>query len=201
MKSGRKAWTIIGAYIPPSETDGFTLAAIRAARDSAPARRPVIMMGDLNVDLTNIRTGDGEARRLETAALVDSLELVDVQRHFRIRKWNEGSWTWSMRRNGTRIRSRCDYILTDSYSDFTRYRILTPRLDTDHRMITGYLKLDCREEHRKYVRKRKTIPRRRLRPEQKTRADIILEEVTEDIKKPEKTDSREQSWISVGTWW
>ena len=96
VKSGRKAWTIIGAYIPPSETGGFTLAAINAARDSAPARRPVIMMGDLNVDLKNIRTGDGEARRLETAALVDSLGLVDIQRHFRIRKRNEGSWTWNM---------------------------------------------------------------------------------------------------------
>ena len=57
---GRKAWTTIGAYIPPSETDGFTLAAVMAARDSAPERRPVILLGDLNVDLANIRTGDGE---------------------------------------------------------------------------------------------------------------------------------------------
>ena len=31
-----------------------------AARDSAPERRPVILLGDLNVDLANIRTGDGE---------------------------------------------------------------------------------------------------------------------------------------------
>ena len=82
MKLRRNAWTIIGAYIPPIETDGFTLEAIRAVRDSAPARRPVIMMGNLNVDLKDIRSGDEAARREETVALVNSLHLEDLQRHF-----------------------------------------------------------------------------------------------------------------------
>ena len=86
MKLRRNAWTIIGAYIPPIETDGFTLEAIRAVRDSAPARRPVIMMGNLNVDLKDIRSGDGAARREDTMALVNSLHLEDLQRHFQIRK-------------------------------------------------------------------------------------------------------------------
>ena len=67
---------------PPSETDGLTLAAIEAARASAPAKRPVILMGDLNVDLKDIRDGAGETRRIETATLVDRLGLEDLQRHF-----------------------------------------------------------------------------------------------------------------------
>ena len=39
LVSGKKAWTVIGAYIPLSEEDGSTLKAIRAARDSASAKR------------------------------------------------------------------------------------------------------------------------------------------------------------------
>ena len=182
LVSGRKAWTVIGAYIPPSETDGSTLNAIRAARDSASAKRPVIMMGDLNVDLADIKEGMGAERRQETAALVTTLGLEDLRRHFKLRQKNREGFTWRSTMDPS-IRSRCDYILTDSVSDFSRYRILTPRyIESDHKVVKALLNLDTVERHKRYYRHRTKRPQLNLKPADKTQADKILEELEKEIK-------------------
>ena len=75
---GRRRTILIGAYIPPSEEDGRTLECIQQARDSARNPNcPIILLGDLNVDLDN-QAGNHDAgaeRRLETVALVDTMGL------------------------------------------------------------------------------------------------------------------------------
>ena len=200
LKSGRKSWTLIGAYIPPSETDGSSIDCIKQARETASKTRPVILLGDLNVDLNNIRSGDGEDRRLETAALIADLGVGDILDHFRIRKKNHGEWTWEQIREGRRIRARCDYILSDSEADFSKCQIIDTHLDTDHRMMKGVLELDCGREHRKYVQKRTRRPRIYWHPRGKSRADIILEELEEDLPKQDLSDQRQQSYLEESTW-
>ena len=52
LVTGRKRWLLIGIYIPPSETDHTTVRhALIAARESEKYNIPIIMIGDLNIDL------------------------------------------------------------------------------------------------------------------------------------------------------
>jgi hypothetical protein len=200
--SGSKSWTLIGAYIPPSETDGSTLEFISIAKRTAPSTRPLILLGDLNVNLQQLGSNQGSIlnRRTETLALVTTLGLQDLHRHFwpSQRKYI-GDWTWNMRREGTRIYSKCDYILTTEHSHFSNFKILTPRFDTDHRMVKGILRIDLKKNQKKYMCQRTRYPVRK--PKDPSRADVLLAELCNHVKKrPPEPDSRKQSWISNDTW-
>ena len=54
----------------------YSKRAIEAAKASAPDLRPVILMGDLNVNLRNIWSREGEVHRQLTAYLVDALHVA-----------------------------------------------------------------------------------------------------------------------------
>jgi len=72
LVSGQKRWYLIGAYAPPSETDGTTLEFITQAWETTRNHRwPVIMLGDFNVDFARPEghSNVGAERRLEIAAL------------------------------------------------------------------------------------------------------------------------------------
>ena len=133
-------------------------------------------------------------------ALVTTLGLQDLHRHFwpSQRKYI-GDWTWNMRREGTRIYSKCDYILTTEHSHFSNFKILTPRFDTDHRMVKGILRIDLKKNQKKYMCQRTRYPVRK--PKDPSRADVLLAELCNHVEKitPEP-DSRKQSWISNDTW-
>ena len=140
------------------------------------------MMGDLNVDLADIKEGTGVERRQETAALVTTLGLEDLRRHFKLRQKNREGYTWRSTMDFS-IRSRCDYILTDSVSDFSKYRILTPRyVESDHKVVKAVLTLDTVERHKRYYRHRTKRPQLNLKPADKTQADKIVEKLEKDIK-------------------
>lgn len=196
LVSGRKKWRIIGAYVPPSENYGRTLDFIAAAA-AISSRLPLILLGDLNV---NLKSKDAiiNERQAETAAVVASLGLQDLNQNFVQRK-GIGDWTWHQWKENNHIISRCDYILTTARSDFKSFRLKEPRFDSDHRLLQGELNLDSKTQHRRYVKRRARFEHR-IRPEQKTRADHLMEELAALIEQPRLPDREYNSWISPATW-
>ena len=88
LVSGRRRWRIVGAYIPPSEVDGSTLDHIQTAAATAMTasrNTPLIMLGDLNVDLKRVDLIAND-RQNKTAALVSSLGLKNLNENFVQRK-------------------------------------------------------------------------------------------------------------------
>jgi hypothetical protein len=201
--SGQKHWTIIGAYVPPSECDGKTLDWITQAWVSRPNHRwPTILLGDLNVDLDRLGddTGDGMDRRVQTAALVDSFGLSSLRNHFRQRQRHLGRfWTWCQVRQGVTHGAICDHILTDKRSDFTNCQIRIPRFDTDHFMLKCRMTLASERSHRRYVGSRKAFPIPKQKPDDMSRADAILAELSENAQQSRSHDGRQSSWISSET--
>lgn len=146
--SGTKRWTIVGAYIPPSETDGTTLEWIQKATSTL--EHPLILLGDLNVNIYQSPAGDYNERQEDTKTLIASLGLTDLRRHFTQRQgWKE--WTWSHRKGDQRDRNICDYILVQERNSFRNFQIKHPRFDSDHRLIQASLSLQPEKEHKKYV--------------------------------------------------
>jgi len=200
LVAGRKRWRIVGAYIPPSEVDGSTLDFIQAAAAAAATSSqhiPLILLGDLNVDLKQVDAIINE-RQIETAALLSSLGLTNLNNNFVQRK-RVGDWTWFQRREGRRIVRRCDYILATDTESFQALRIKTPRYNSDHRMVMGILRLDYTRQHKRYVEKRARF-NFHIRPEDKERADFLMEELASLIEKPITADPKYSSWISAESW-
>jgi hypothetical protein len=193
LVSGRKKWTIIGAYIPPSEVDCCTIEFIQAEAANACPEHPTILLGDLNVDFAKT----SNIRQYETAALVDALGLYNLQDHS-IQKKRNGKWTFAQHRENLFIRSICDHILTTERKDFKNFRVVTPRFDSDHRMIVAALRTDTILEHRSYVKKRSKFPFQPKHP--LSRTDLLMEELKRSINQPIHQNSRHNSWISNTTW-
>ena len=85
LVSGQRRWHIIGVYIPPSEENGETLDLLTQAYESIHNPNwPVILLGDLNVDLQNPggNHAAGAGRRLETAALMATWGMEPLRNHF-----------------------------------------------------------------------------------------------------------------------
>ena len=196
LVSGRKRWNVIGAYIPPSETDGSTLQYIEEARRTAPDHRPTILLGDFNAVLDNPRS----QYEADLADFAGTFDLTDLRCHFCLREKAGGDWTWRQRRTDHLVQRRLDYILTDTRSDFSKFNIVTPKwIDTDHRMVKTVLRLDSKGRHRKYMKRRKRYPFRSPVGE-KSKADEIFASLQNKKEKREKINSRSRSWISSATW-
>jgi len=205
LVSGQLRWHIIGGYIPPSETDGSTLAHIERAWDTCGnSRWPVIMLGDLNVDLENPdgTYHDGAERRQETAALLETMGLKDMRKSFRQRKKILGRyWTYRKKTRGVVHGSICDYILSTSRKFFTNCQIKTPRYNTDHNILVATLRLGSVKNHQRYVRSRGVYPIKRLAPLEGNRADGLLDDLREATEKRRPVDyEKRQSWITDLTW-
>jgi exonuclease III len=194
LVSGRKRWLIIGAYIPPSETDGSTLNYIQSAAHEA--NNPIILLGDLNVNL--YKMANANERQQETACLIASIGLQGLSQHFKQRnRW--GNWTWTQERGGTQLKNICDYILVQEREDFQAFQIKQPRYDSDHRLIKGILRLQSTKDQLQYMRQRSKFPIT-IQPSEYSSADKIMEKLSKEIEKPEKVKDRQNSWITEGTW-
>jgi len=202
LVAGDKKWTVIGAYIPSSETDGSTLALLAKAWRTAPTSHEVILLGDLNVDLYMETFRADQERQWNTIDVVGKMGLTDLFYCFRQKKRSRGEhneWTWSAVRNAVKLKSRLDYILTSAKNDFRACRIRTPRFDTDHRMILGVLKVGARRTHCRYMSRRMTFPKS-LKPKDPSEVDEIFETLVSLVEKKQPIDSRKKSWISDATW-
>jgi exonuclease III len=113
LSTGLRRWTVIGIYVPPSETDGTTLNYLQLAYNYA-NNDEVILLGDINVNLDHM--ANSNHRQDETAALISSMGLHDLRHHYRFK--DNLKWTWRQLRNGTNITSVCDYICTTNIKDF-----------------------------------------------------------------------------------
>jgi exonuclease III len=80
LVTGTRQYPLVGAYIPPDGTT--TLAFISEAANQFPGK-PIILMGDINVD---IRTTTPTTRDTEIMAFIASLGLEDMSKHFIQRK-------------------------------------------------------------------------------------------------------------------
>jgi Endonuclease-reverse transcriptase len=89
LVSSEKRWTIIGCYIPPSEVDHSTLDHIQSAIHHDDNNKS-ILLGDLNANLKKLVNAND--RQEETAALLSSIGLQDLQNHFRMK--GSERWTW-----------------------------------------------------------------------------------------------------------
>ena len=77
LVEGSRKTTMIGAYIPPNETDGATVGWIEKACEGD--ERPKILLGDLNVRLNSPR----DAREVDIATTMANLGVESVHEKFR----------------------------------------------------------------------------------------------------------------------
>ena len=101
-------------------------------------------MGDLNVNMYKMNYV--VERKEETMALISSLGLIDIQKHFKQK--NNLRWTWKQDRKGKTIQSICDYILLTNRNDFKNVCIKDPNnYDSDHMMLVATIILNNDEQH------------------------------------------------------
>jgi Endonuclease-reverse transcriptase len=154
LVSGNRRWTLIGAYIPPSETNNDTINYIQLATQHA-HNHELVLLGDLNVNLNDMQRSN--IRQDDTVALISSLGLQDLRQAFRIKY--SSKWTWRQLRDNRYITSECDYILTTNVKDFKHIRIKTPNAyESDHRLVMTTMVLN-RRQHKIYMNQRTRQPR------------------------------------------
>jgi hypothetical protein len=193
LVSGERRWNVIGAYIPPSETNGDTVNYVDEAVRYRGTEDPYILLGDLNVDLDR----PSDTRGDNILSMIVLLGLEDVGDYY---SHPRGRWTWSMKREGHYVRSKTDYILAQELSDFRRWAIKIPRVNTDHRAIIAEMKLGRLYIHRQYTTCRRRLPDfpiQRPLSENDVRFQH-LKEFNNEI--PDLPTARERSWISKRTW-
>jgi len=133
--SGDHRYSLIGAYIAPSETDGDTLQFLAEAVHTRCAH-PLIFLGDINVDLQAM---EFDARAEDIASALALFGLRDVSMSFRHPK---GHWTWSQWRDGRLLRSVTDCIRAEQPNVFAKWALKSPRgYHSDHRLLLAELTL------------------------------------------------------------
>ena len=146
LVTGTRRFGLVGAYVPPS--DRTTLGFVEAALDRLPPDCTPVVLGDLNVDLDDLR----DDRDHEIATALTTRNFEDLLGHFRQRHRYRHCQTWSQTRNGEYISSRCDYILCPDRQFFLNTALRSPRLfDSDYLLILADLSLLPLDQHRAYT--------------------------------------------------
>jgi hypothetical protein len=194
LVSGEQRWLIMGAYIPPSETNASTLDYISEAAESY--GHPLILLGDLNFDFDNVK----DERHAATAGMVASLGVTDTIPHFRQRKWRDTT-TWRMPHRDNYIYSRCDYILTENVNCFQNVSTITPRhFTSDHLLVKSDLSLLSPHRNPGYEKTRRRYPLY-LSKARRTATDNLIQELKDKFVVPRPAmNTRTNSWISDKTW-
>lgn len=78
LVAGTKRWTVIGVYIPCSETDGSTLAHLEKAKCTAPVSQELILLGDFNADLFQQHFRYGQETQFAMVNLIGQWVLTDI---------------------------------------------------------------------------------------------------------------------------
>jgi hypothetical protein len=187
---------IIGAYIPPGDTT--TLAYITDATRRFQSK-PIILMGDINVDL---RTPTPSNRDAEIMAFLSTMGLEDMSAHFIQRLNFRHGNTWLMVCNDTTLTSKCDYIFMTDRRLFQYIQIKELHHYSDHHMVTGGIRSAPKAENIKYIRSRRRFPLR-TRPETATSNNTEQEysrlKQHIQIQVPEVERQAKQPWISEAT--
>ena len=101
---GRSRTTLVGVYIPPSDSDLTVMKEVDLALKGTDWKN-VVLLGDLNVNYSKPK--DTRSDQIVTA--LHSYNLRDLSTNFKTKK--PYTWTWRMFREERWIHSICDYIL------------------------------------------------------------------------------------------
>ena len=200
LVSGAIRWRFIGCYIPPNEDDGATLQVIARVCNST-TNMPVILAGDLNVDLK--RHISQPARDAAITATISGCGLDDMSRHFYQRRRHKEGYTWRQRREDRIVRARNDAILSDERRWFTKVTIIEPPgCDSDHYMMIATLTTSTKSEHKAYLKGRKEVPFPKEYDFGPTEtADLIMADLQQHCNRPNyQINGRKEDWISTRTW-
>ena len=144
--SGDFRCKVLGAYIPPD--DFTTTEIITRARNELPHDIPLVLLGDLNADLSN-PPEDDRAREVADDTMF-ALGLEDLILHFRSRQSNARGGTSRQVRERTWIHSQSRILSTDRRM-FTNVAIRSPRLfPSDHCAIVGEMLPVPLRRHKSY---------------------------------------------------
>ena len=150
---GGQRTTIVGIYIPPSETDSSTINELdKAMKNEDPDK--CIILGDFNM---NYKT-PSKKRDFEIIETLETYCMNDISKRFKCRKKKPHRWTWQQIREGKKIRAICDYIFSGKSLLWTNFVPIDIQFDTDHRLLTARLKTSRVKEYKKYVERRQKPP-------------------------------------------
>ena len=184
---------IIGACIPPSETDLSTTHHIDQALKNESLDR-CILLGDLNVNLM-------KPKDHRTTQIVDSLSsynFIDLATRFASKKCKPHCWSWRSFSGNKKIQSICDYILFGNKLNWMNFKVIDADFPTDHRLIKGKLMtVHKSRKHRTYVKKRKNHGIDLFRKNSEaTPSDTLLKELQEAKSIAPTLSPEIKSWIS-----
>ena len=192
---GASRRTVVGVYIPPSEENMSMIQCLDEALTNVDLRTTIIM-GDLNINYANPK----DERSDRIAEALESLDLVNIRKCFKWKSSKPYTWTWRMYREGRRVQSICDYILSGRDVRWRNCKVVDTILDTDHRMIKGILQgnTDTRT-YKRYMRERKRPDVELFGPpssDSGKSVDLLLKQLHEAIPKQESPQRTYKSWIT-----
>jgi hypothetical protein len=129
ITTGQCGFFVIGAYIPPADVTTFAHIQTICGQFTD---MPMILMGDLNVDLYG-NPPDNHA--IEIFAFISSLGLEDMASHFLQKAGYHHGDTWQLFCDGQLISSCCDYILATDRMYFRYVGHWEPCYNSDHLMV------------------------------------------------------------------
>jgi exonuclease III len=187
---------VVGAYIPPA--DESTLEFIRHAMGDQPQRCSPLLLGDLNVNLVDLR--DNRARAV--AADLATYGFEDLLLQFRQHRGRHHGHTWKQHRDGMMVCSHCDYILGLDPRMFSNVCLKDPCLyASDHLLVLGMLPASPSHEHGRYLWSRRRFSLGPPKWGPPTHADALFQSLTDAIPPPVPTTKQaRRSWISAETW-
>jgi hypothetical protein len=166
---------------------------------------PVIVAGDLNVDLRRHinQSSRDAARDAAIATTLASCGLDDMSRHFSQRRRHKEGYTWRQRREGRIVRARNDAILSDERNWFQKVAIVEPPgCDSDHYMLVATITTQSLSEHKAYLNGRKKIdfPSEYDFGPTNEVDEIFTNLQQRCIKRINNTIPKTSDWISNRTW-
>lgn len=192
LRSGDKAWLLIGAYFPPSADAHQMAAAIDVATQRS--NGPTIICGDFNMRIGSVSTARDVALSTSLMATGCTESLADK---FRIRRrfWKRTTWIDP----AGQADHQCDYILVkpSDVKNWTGLDYKTPRgYTSDHILIVGRLRGENKTSHQEYYNKRSKFPFVESASELQERYNTLL---LQQEQKPADRQTR-RPWISTKTW-
>jgi hypothetical protein len=153
-------------------------------------------MGDLIIDFQNKTS----KRVLEVSALLSSYGLNNLMDHYQQHRRHRDKTTFHKMINGSLVKSRCDYILSNNRRYFKTVTIRDLRhFTSDHYMVVAKLLASPTASHKRYLRGRKKFPLPPP-PSPLTKADHLFNQLkARCLPPPKKSTHTRLTWLAPST--
>ncbi len=197
LVSGTKCWLLLGTYLLPNVDLDSKLGILEAEGQRHP-NVPVILMGNLNADLSD----NTNAWSIAVTTMIQHLGAVNTFHRFMQKKKRKRRNTRHQRlSDGTQQRSRCDYALVDPSIDMCSICIvIPPRFHSDHWAVKLQIRSSTPQDHRRYIHNRSQLPHVRPKPDEKGPNQKFEELLTHRIPILPVTYPSRDAWIANDTW-